>query len=268
MVPRVSCVWVLGAAVVVGGCSHTPTAPTPLAQIVALPAADAIREVLVVGDQWIWTTSSPVQMTARLITRSQPQDYFPMTTGMRWSVDPAGVVTIDQRGIATVVSVGAATITARLGDKAGTLAIRVLPNFAGTWRGMYRNVSCSGLTPDVRTCFNNTFAPLRMSLSLTQDRDQVSGTLKDLNESRGIPLTGSISVSGLLSLAGGIKQSPLVQPLRVENWSSRLMPDGTQAGSFVSHGYLVDILGNTNSFDGRPYEIILQSQFDGLVRSE
>lgn len=268
MVPKVWFGWVLSASAIVLGCGETSTNPTaPTAQIRALPPADAIREVRISGDQWIWTTSPPIQMTARLITGSQPEDFFPMTVGMRWSVDPAGVVAVDQNGVATVVASGTAIVTARLADKVGSLPIRVLPNFAGVWTGTYRNTSCSGLTPDVRTCFNNTIGAVGMTLTVTQINDQVSGTLADLNSVRLTPLTGSVSTSGVLTLAGSVKESPLVEARRIEDWSSRVMADGTQSGSFVSHGYLLDLLGRDRSASGERYELILRGEFSGLVRA-
>lgn len=128
---RCACVVVLGASVLAGCNSSSPTAPTPPAPPVVtnpLPPASAVIGVSLLGDQWIPTNSAaPIQMTARLVTSNTPFEYMLATDGLTWSIEPAGVALIDQHGRVAPVSIGTATVTAKYGDKTGINQIRVLP---------------------------------------------------------------------------------------------------------------------------------------------
>ena len=132
-------------AVSLAGCSReTPTGPTQPGPPSNLPPTSSVLGISVIGDMWIPTTSTSVQMTARLITSTTPFDYVMATDGVAWSIEPAGVATIDQRGRVTPIANGSATVTARYGDKSGINPIRVLPDYSGHWTGEFVVTSCSG----------------------------------------------------------------------------------------------------------------------------
>jgi hypothetical protein len=137
-------------------CSgSTPTAPTVNAQpIVLLPSTTSIVQVSITGDELVWIGSASVQFTVRLITSLSPLEYLPTNAAVVWSVEPPGILTVDQTGSVTGVRAGIATVSARYGDKIGSLKVRSMPNFAGRWSGRYNVVKCSGNTADARTCRN------------------------------------------------------------------------------------------------------------------
>ena len=193
--------------------SRTPTAPTPppAPPVSPLPPADRIVAMSVLGDQWIALNGGPVQMTARVFTRlatsEGPGEFVDDTEHVAWSVESPGVVAIDRQGLATPLANGTTRVIATLGDKSARHSIRVLPNYSGTWSGNYIITACSGGV-DFRTCprllfteTNNQRILYPFRLTLTQERDAVTGTLIETNRAFGdvaTPVTGFVRLAGQL----------------------------------------------------------------------
>ena len=189
--------------------------------------------ISLLGDEWIFTNiTAPVQHTARLVTSNEPFEYRAATDGVEWSIAPAGVALIDQHGRVSPVSIGTATLTAKYGDKTASRAIRVLPDYAGSWSGEFRITGCTGGS-DFRECGrmiagagagNGTgsaptpFYPFTMMLS--QSRDQVTGTVHEPRASGDVnyPVAGIVRVNGQLVLEATTQKNGY--PLRVFNWAS------------------------------------------------
>ena len=125
-------------------------------------------------------------MTARLVTSNSPFEYVNGTDGVTWSIDPAGVATIDQRGRVTPVASGNAIVTASYGDKTGTNSIRVLPDYVGHLVGRLRRHVVHRRPRFSRVLAHHEPDRWRrcadvypFTLTLSQDRDQVTGTLRE-----------------------------------------------------------------------------------------
>lgn len=243
---RTVCLVALCTGVLVGCNSSTPTAPTPPTPPVVvspLPPVSAIVAMSVLGNQWIATTSAPVQMIARVYTRissgDAPGEYVDDTEHVEWSVDSPTVAQVDRHGRVTPIASGTVRVTARLGDRSGINTIRVLPDYAGTWSGEYRISACTG-AQDFRTCgrlmvniIDGQPARYPFTLVLSQDRDQVSGTLTDSNGQRGYPVSGFVRLSGALVLEATVLQEGL-ESLRIINFVTTANAPSTQlSGGFT-----------------------------------
>jgi hypothetical protein len=219
--------------------SPNPTAPTPppAPPVSPLPPTSAILGISVIGDQWISTTSAPVQMTARVITSNTPFEYVDGTEHVTWSVEPPGIATVDRLGRVTPIASGSGRVLAVYGDKQSFNTFRVLPDYGGTWSGTYRITNCTGHY-DFRICGRLMFniidgspGQYPFTLVLSQFRDQATGTLEDRNGA--IPVTGLVRESGTLVLEASVAQ-PALDPLRITNWSSTMSPSNSQlSGAFT-----------------------------------
>jgi len=223
---------------------------------------------------WIATNAAPVQQTARLVTSTQPFEYTAATDGVQWSIDPAGIASIDQHGRVTPVAVGAAAVTARYGDKTGINNIRVLPDYSGTWSGQFRITGCTGGF-DFRECgrmmvgagagsgtgiSDNPFYPFTVTLS--QFSDQVTGTVREPRASGDLtyPVTGIVRVNGQLVIEATTQKDG--QPLRVFNWSST-----TNNGVSTMSGAFTKIEPYRGPF-GEPYTIRTEHEFVNMSHSQ
>ena len=212
--------------------SRTPTAPTPPPApppVSPLPPASSVLQISVIGDQWIYTTATPVQMTARLITSTTPLEYVDGSQGVHWSVEPAGIATIDSQGRVTPQALGTARAIATYGEKQSFNPFRVLPGYGGQWSGEFIVTACTG-GADPRECgrimIGEGLRPNRyqFSLDLSQFRDQISGTLHEVRSPGAggdvvVPVTGLVRLNGTLLLEATVPQ-PNHEPFRVINWSS------------------------------------------------
>jgi hypothetical protein len=275
---RTACAVLWLCAMPLAGCSKdSPTAPTSVTPPVAgslLPPASSVLAISLIGDMWIPTTSTTVQQTARLVTRTEPFEYTLATDGVTWSIEPAGVALIDQHGRVSPVSIGTATVTARYGDKTGTNPIRVLPDYSGNWSGQFRITGCTGGF-DFRECGRmmvgagagtgtgtaaSPFYPFTMSLS--QFRDQVTGTVREARASGDLvyAVTGIVRVAGQLVLEATVPQVGN-EPLRVFNWSSTVNAGvTTMSGAFTK-------IEPYRSFSNTPYTIRTEHEFSGVTHT-
>ena len=99
------------------------------------------------------------------------------------SSDNSTVATVDATGKAHAVNSGEATLIATTtGHGTGTLKIRVVPNYQGTWTGDYTVRGCTAtgdFTPS-DWCGPDLFRPgsiLPIKVAFTQNADKLSGTI-------------------------------------------------------------------------------------------
>jgi hypothetical protein len=239
-----------------------------------LPPPASVAGVSIMGSQWIATTASPVQMTARVFTRlagsEGPGEYVDDTSNVAWSADPVTVAQIDRNGRVTPISSGTARITMTYADRSTFLTIRVLPDYAGTWTGQFRITACSG-APDFRTCprlMMNEGSPgptmYSLRLVLTQDRDQVSGTLTQGTQASATtdtPVQGYVRQSGALVLEATVPQQGL-EPMRITNWVSTVNAGATQ----LSGGYTTITPGRLSVGLDNYFTIRTEREFNGASR--
>ncbi|MGH9221709.1 MAG: hypothetical protein ACRD1W_20550, partial [Vicinamibacterales bacterium] len=151
-------------------------------------------------------------------------------------------------GRVTPLSIGTATVVASVGDKRGTNNIRVLPDYSGNWTGEFVVTSCTGGS-DFRECGRIMF-PLvgqgpgvrvryPFTLALSQDRDQVTGTLREPQYNRRSDIvaavTGFVRLNGVLVIEATVPQ-PNHEPFRVINWSSVANTASTlMSGAFTQY---------------------------------
>lgn len=222
----------------------------------------------VLGNQWIATNSGPVQMTARVFTRlassDGPGEFVDTTEHVTWSVDPAGVVAVDRQGRVTPVANGTARVIATLGERSASNSVRVLPDFSGTWSGDYIITGCSGAA-DPRTCGRIMFGGSErtryaFTVVLSQDRDQVTGTLTD--SAVPFPLAGFVRLNGALVVEATVPVTGL-DPRRIVNWSSTVNASATQmSGAFTR------FTGSTAGGVGPSISMRTEHEFTNLSRAQ
>lgn len=209
-----------GAAAVVAGCdssNDTPTSPTPGGLLVT-----SARSVLKVGE-------------VLPLTVTNAGAAVPSVT---WTTTDASVVTVTPTGQATAGRAGRATVTASTGTSTGTIALRVVPDYAGTWTGAVGRVQL--------TCTTGATSPLcvpgattsgTVTLRLTQIGDQASGTLVDSAEPTAtVPVTGQLQDDDQLALAGRVDVPATSPTLRVDITALRATFDvtlGILSGSYT-----------------------------------
>jgi hypothetical protein len=136
--------------------------------------------------------------------------------GALWGTDAPAVVTVEAyTGRITAVGTGTATIFADAGGARGTKTIRTLPDFGGSWSGSYEETACqaSGDWADVPgICgwdyYYSAFS--RMTMTLTQDRDSVSGgfQLDGRSGPQATDVSGQVSLEGTLTFTGTVRGEP------------------------------------------------------------
>jgi hypothetical protein len=189
------------AALIAAACGSnddatTPTTPTPASRLAIVPLADFL------------TVGSSVLLEARLSEGG--------TTGRTtvvaadWSSADGRVVSVDRSGRITALAPGSTTIKAIYGTDTASLAMRVVPDFAGTWTGSRRVTACLHPRPEVCTASYPTNRVVSTTLVLTQARDRATGTLS-LSPPAASPsaaVSGTIAELGRLTLDGTIISVP------------------------------------------------------------
>ncbi|MEO5821760.1 MAG: Ig-like domain-containing protein [Vicinamibacteraceae bacterium] len=189
-----------GAALFVAACGSDtetpPTTPTPGARLAIAPRPDFL------------TVGSSVLLEARLSEGG--------TTGRTtvvaadWSSTDGRVVAVDRAGRISALAPGSTTIRATFGADTASLAMRAVPDFAGTWTGTRRVSACLHPRPDVCATSYPTNRVASTTLVLTQARDRVTGTLS-LSPPLASPsaaASGTITELGRLTLDGTIISTP------------------------------------------------------------
>jgi hypothetical protein len=273
---RLNCATLVFALSLAGCSSDHSTAPTPVAPPVVvspLPPADQIVALSILGNQWIALNGGPAQMTARIFTRlgsnGAPSEYVDHTEHVAWSVEPAGVVTVDRQGRATPVASGSARVSATVGGRTSFNSIRVLPDYSGAWSGNYIITACQGGV-DFRTCSRAMFGetPNRIlypfRLLLTQDRDVLTGTITtniSASSETVRPATGFVRLNGTLVLEVTVPQ-PGLEPFRITNWSS-----GYNSAFTEMSGAFTAIAPGRNPLGGGLYSVRTENEFSGVTRT-
>src|SRR5690606_7424898 len=100
-----------------------------------------------------------------------------------WTSSDASVASVSGGGLVTARRAGRATITASTGSASGQVALRVVPDFSGTWTGaLSRDQPTCAPSSAAVVCTPGTPAEaLRapLTLVLTQTGPVVTGTLVD-----------------------------------------------------------------------------------------
>jgi len=171
-----------------------PTTPTPGARLAIAPQPDFL------------TVGSSVVLEARLTEGTTPPRVVPAD----WASTDGRVAAVDRSGRVSALAPGSATIRATFGADTASLAMRAAPDFAGTWTGNRRVVSCVHPRPDVCAAAYPTNRIVATTLVLAQARDRVTGTLS-LSPPVASPssaVSGTIAELGNLTLDGTIISTP------------------------------------------------------------
>jgi hypothetical protein len=196
----------------------TPTGPSD-------PGSGALT---ITGQTDFLTIGTVITLTA---TRGTPAT----VVAADWSSDDGRVAAVNRQGQLTALASGTTTIRATFEQQTATFALRVAPNFAGTWEGRARVTTCTSPTPTFCNPAYATGTQFVTRVTLVQNRDQVVGTLYtpypaslptipplvvDGTLSGRIELAGRLPMTGTLS--GPTPTSPTVGT--IENWRTEIDP--------------------------------------------
>lgn len=192
---------VAGLALLLAGCdnsSNTPTSPSGGALQIT-----AVRSVLRGGETQALTVTG---------SSGTP------VTGVTWTSTDPSVLTMSATGVASAIRAGRVTVTAVSASGTGTIALRVVPDYAGTWTG--------GLARPQLTCPSGTTAPLcapgavtsgTVTLRIEQTGDQLTAVLTDSAEpATPVTLAGQVQADDQLVLAGRVETPVAAPTLRVQ----------------------------------------------------
>jgi hypothetical protein len=215
------------AAIAAACSSDTRTTPSPspgTSRLAITPQPDFL------------TIGTALTLEARLTEGTSP----PRVVAADWSSSDGRVVAVERTGRVTAAGSGSATLRAVFGDDSTTLAIRVAPDFAGTWTGARRVTACVHPRPDVCAAGYPTNRIAQTTLVLTQARDRVTGSLSFSPPlaSPSSSVTGTIDSTGRLGLDGAIISTPASGASTtlgaLADWRSEIEPaTGILRGNFV-----------------------------------
>ncbi len=172
-------------------CDLVKKSPTPPSPTVTSITFTASTDVLKVGEAVTFAaTASHTDGSSAQVTE--------------WRSDAPTVATVDAAtGKVTGVGAGTTTIVAAHDGTSGTMSIKVVPDFGGTWQGEFRINNCSGSGPAMTVCTIAAKTVGQIEFRLTQNLDQVTGTLdyKYYLEDRWHPI-GPVSVGGAIGSTG------------------------------------------------------------------
>ena len=195
----VAVVVLLGTLVGCGGDGPSTPTRTP-ASVTITPATDMLK----IGVEQVYSAS---------VRWSDGTETVETAT---WQSDAPAVATIDGSGRARGIDSGEATLVARVQDRTGTLRIRVVPNYQGTWGGMstVRGCRASGdwegfeihgglLGGEVCVDIYRVGQQVPFRASLTQDRDRLSGDIA-LDALVVLITSGTIRIDGGAAIAARV----------------------------------------------------------------
>jgi hypothetical protein len=229
--------------VVLGGCGGGGGSPTPPSKT----------------PQGI--TVNPIATTLIKIAQEQPytasirySDGTEATVTATWQSDNQNVATIDPAGKAVGLNSGEATLIARADGLTGTLKIRVVPDYQGTWDGQYliRGCRASGSFDPKDWCGADGFKAgqrLPIGFAMLQERERLSGSIfigsleHTLDSSSAIRIDGGAALSG----AGSYKSEDVTVNTNI-NPSSVRAHGPTLTGTFTMTFTLTGYSGSA-SFD-------------------
>ncbi len=238
-----------GLALLTAGCDNntaTPTAPSSGALRVT-----AARSVLRTGEV------APLTVTTGA--------GVPVAAAM-WSSSDGSVLGIGPTGIATAGRAGRVTVTVTAGTASGSLPLRVVPDYQGTWTGaVARPQLTCGAASAAALCGPGAATGGTMTLRVVQTGDQLTAVLTDSAEPTAqVPLTGQVTSDDQLALAGRLDTPALAPLVRVEVATFRGSLDvvlGTLTGNYQLNVDRVPASGGALQADYRA-----QVQYRNLAR--
>jgi len=129
----------------------------------------------------------------------------PIASGT-WTTDNPAIATVTN-GVVTAVSSGNVKISVTFEGKTGSVTLRCLPNYGGTWNGTYTVTTCSATGDFDLYGFCGTVPSgtvLNTDLVLTQVGDQITGQI--YLGTLSTTATGPVAVDGHLTLTGRVVQ--------------------------------------------------------------
>ncbi len=205
----------LAASVACDDSNGTPTTPSGTLQVTAPRATLGAGETIPLT---VTSAGAPV-------------------TGVSWVSTDSTVIAVSPAGQATAGRAGRATVTATSASAAGSLALRVVPDYNGTWTGMSVRLqtSCNAASTSP-ICAPGAPTSGTVTLRVTQVGDQITGTLVDSAEPTAtVPLTGQVLADDQILLAGRLDTPATAPTVRVDISALRASLDvtlGTLAGSY------------------------------------
>lgn len=203
---------IVSALIFLGGCGGggSPASPTPP---VTAPTINTATDMVFIGQTVQFAATGSGTIT--------------------WGGDQSAVATVDgPTGRVTGVATGRVTIWAENAGGRTTRLLRVLPSFAGTWRGNYALTGCQSTGDFARGGFCGVFFQgqiLTIGFDMLQDRDRVTGRFA-LGNLEGDLDAGTVSELGVLPITGRINSADafiVLENLRAESQSA-----GTMTGTF------------------------------------
>lgn len=206
----------LFACLLAAACHKTPQAPSPTVSTLALsPATDLIR---IKATERFSATATYTSGSVEAVTPS-------------WASDNAAVATVDGTGTVTGMSSGQANITASFQGKTASRALRVVPDYVGTWAGTWTVTSCQvqgNFRPDWCAPLQGNSFPATLIIN-AQSRDVVSGgwTLQEANGT----VQGTIATNGTLALTGSSLQNGV--RIDISSWQTASPDNRSMTGTFT-----------------------------------
>lgn len=224
---KLSVVLALLAAV---GCtdSNSPTTPDPTTPTTAITPATTVLQI--------------GQMQLYAITPTT-------TSAITWTSSNESVLTIDAGGTATGLANGVATVTGAIeGGASATLAVQVVPIYAGTWSGTTTVLACTDLAGFAAAgyCAQSLAGTDSWSFTLTQSGLALSGTMTKTEGANVLngSITGGIGGSGdIISLTGNLAgfargANLVIAPISWNSFASGGVMTGTWAANVTSQQIL------------------------------
>jgi hypothetical protein len=198
--------------------------------------SDGTNTLTIVPATDFLTVGSTVTLAARLSQTGSA----PRVVSAEWSTDDGRVASVDRQGLVSALGSGSTTIRATFEGRTAAQALRVAPDYAGTWVGVRRVVACVHPTPT----FCSTNYPFAQQfdtrLVLAQAKASVSGTLQFTPPAASptATLTGAITSAGQLPLVGTIATSTSGGAVTlvgsIDDWNSQIDPvRAVMIGSFT-----------------------------------
>ena len=200
MIGRLTRQFVLATACLAAAACGDDTADPP-----TTPSPGSSRLAIVPQTDFL-TVGTAILLEARLREGTSP----PRVVAADWSSTDGRVAGVERTGRVTALGAGSATIRATFGADTTSMAVRVAPDFAGTWTGPRRVATCVHPRPDFCAANYPANRQAATTLVLTQARDRVTGTLS-LSPPLASPssaVTGTIADLGRLTLDGAIISTP------------------------------------------------------------
>lgn len=222
MVHRALLVAALSGLSACGGGS-SPSAPTPSPTPTATTVSVSINPS---------TDILKVQGTETFTVTATMSDGSSKAVSGTWASDATGIATMDAAGKVTGVAPGQASISVAYEGVRASRTIRVVPDYQGAWTGDYRVLSCqdSGDFRNEDWCRSALEdGVIKVSMTLTQSRDTVSGTW--VHDVMAGAAQGTIEVDGTLVLSGTGKLDSI--PMTITGWRSRSADNKGQTGKFT-----------------------------------